>query len=75
MKNKNKQTNPCKCQIKVVTLQAKLGGNNMYTFEPVKFNSEEERLAAKRKMVGMRKEFEARVREIMAKRAEMQAAL
>ena len=47
----------------------------MYTFEPVKFNSEEERLAAKRKMVGMRKEFEARVREIMAKRAEMHAAL
>ena len=52
-----------------------IGERNMYTFEPVKFNSEEERLAAKRRMVGMRKEFEARVREIMAKRAEMQAAL
>lgn len=41
--------------------------NNMYTFEPVKFNSEEERLAAKRRMVGMRKEFEARVRKNMVK--------
>ena len=41
------------------------GENNMYTFAPVKFKSEEERLAAKRRMVGMRKEFEARVREIM----------
>ena len=39
----------------------------MYTFEPVKFNSEEERLAAKHRMVGMRKEFEARVRKIMVK--------
>ena len=47
----------------------------MYNFEPVKFNSEEERLAAKRRMVGMRKEFEARVREIMAKQSEMQVAL
>ena len=47
----------------------------MYTFEPVKFNSEEERLAAKRRMVGMRKEFEVRVREIMAKQSEMQVAL
>ena len=36
----------------------------MYTFEPVKFNSEEERLTALRKMVGMRKIFEARAREI-----------
>ena len=47
----------------------------MYTFEPVKFNSEEERLAAKRRMVGMRKEFEARVREIMTKQSEMQVTL
>lgn len=47
----------------------------MYTFVPVKFNSEEERIAAKRRMVGMRKEFEAHVREIMAKQSEMQAAL
>lgn len=47
----------------------------MYTFAPVKFKSEEERLAAKRRMVGMRKEFEARVREIMDKQSEMQAVL
>ena len=47
----------------------------MYTFKPVKFNSEEERLAAKRRMVGMRKEFEARVREIMAQRTGLQIAL
>ena len=47
----------------------------MYTFEPVKFNSKEERLAAKRKMVGMRKEFETRVREIMAKQSKMQVSL
>lgn len=40
----------------------------MYTFEPVKFNSEEERLAALRKMVGMRKIFEARAREIYEKK-------
>ena len=40
----------------------------------VKFNSEEERLAAKRRMVGMRKEFEERVREIMAKRNGVPAA-
>ena len=44
----------------------------MYKFEPVKFNSEEERLAAKRCMVGLRKEFEARVRKIMAEQTEMQ---
>ena len=47
----------------------------MYTFAPVKFKSEEERLAAKRRMVGMRKEFEARVREIMEKQSEMQDVL
>ena len=40
----------------------------------VKFNSNEERLAAKRRMVGMRKEFEARVGDIMAKRNGMQIA-
>ena len=51
------------------------GGNYMYTFVPVKFNSEEERIAAKRRMVGMRKEFEAHVREIMAKRTGSQMAL
>ena len=41
----------------------------------VKFNSNGERLAAKRRMVGMNKEFEARVREIVTKRTEMHAAL
>ena len=40
----------------------------MYTFKPVKFNSEEERLEALRKMVGMRKIFEARAREIYEKK-------
>ena len=40
----------------------------------VKFNSEEERLAALRKMVGLRKVWEARVRELMAKHPEMQVA-
>ena len=44
----------------------------MYDFKPVIFHSEEERLAAKRKMVGMRKEFEARVRELMAQRPDLQ---
>jgi len=34
----------------------------------VKFNSEEERLAALRKMVGMRKIFEARAREVYEKK-------
>ena len=38
------------------------------------YNTEEERLAALRKMVGMRKVFEARVREVMAKHPEFQAA-
>jgi len=46
----------------------------MYDFKPVKFNSEEERLAAKRRMVGMRKEFEARVKELMAQRTDLQIA-
>ena len=40
----------------------------------VKYNSEEERLAALRKMVGLRKVFEARVNEIMAKHPEFQVA-
>ena len=40
----------------------------------VQFNSEEERLAALRKMVGLRKVFEARVNEIMAKHPEFQTA-
>ena len=33
----------------------------------VRYNSEEERLEALRRMVGLRKVFEARVREIMAR--------
>ena len=41
----------------------------------VKFNSEEERMEALRKMVGLRKVFEARVNEIMARHPEYQAAL
>ena len=40
----------------------------------VKYKTEEERLEALRKMVGMRKVFEARVRELMAKHPEMQVA-
>ena len=40
----------------------------------VKFNSEEERLAALRRMVGLRKVWEARVKEIMAKHPELQVA-
>ena len=37
----------------------------------VKFNSEEERLAALRKMVGLRKVFEGRVKELMAQKPEL----
>ena len=37
----------------------------------VQFSTEEERKAALRKMVGMRQEWETRVREIMAKRNNM----
>ena len=40
----------------------------------VQFKTEEEHLAALRKMVGLRKKFEAHVREIMAKRNGMQIA-
>ena len=47
----------------------------MYNFEPVKYNSKKEHLAALRKMVGMRKEFEAHVKELMAQRTETQVAL
>ena len=36
----------------------------------VKYNSEEERLAALRKMVGQRKVFEARAREMYEKKYE-----
>lgn len=37
----------------------------------VKFNSEEERLAALRRMVGLRKVWEAKVREIIAKNPDL----
>lgn len=40
----------------------------------VKFNSEEERLAALRRMVGLRKVWKAKVREINARNSEMQVA-
>ena len=40
----------------------------------VKFNSEDERLEALRKMVGLRKVWEARVRELMAEHPELQLA-
>ncbi len=40
----------------------------------VKFNSEEERMAALRRMVGLRKVWEARVKEIMAQHPELQVA-
>ena len=50
------------------------GGKTMNEDVFVKFNSKEEHLAALRKMVGLRKEFEARVKEIMAKRNEIQVA-
>ena len=46
----------------------------MIEFVPVVYNSEEERLEALRKMVGMRKVFEARVRELMSKHPEFQSA-
>ena len=51
-----------------------IGEINMSEDVFVKFKNEEEHLAALRKMVGMRKEFETRVREIMAKRKELQVA-
>ena len=37
----------------------------------VKYNTEEERMEALRRMVGLRKVFEARVREIMANRTDL----
>ena len=46
----------------------------MIEFKPVVYNSEEERLEALRKMVGMRKVFEAHVRELMAKHPEFNTA-
>lgn len=46
----------------------------MYNFKPVTYNSEEEHLASLRKMVGLRKEFEARVKELMAQRPDLQVA-
>lgn len=40
----------------------------------VTYKTEEERLEAVRRMIGMRQVFEARVREIMAKRKDLQVA-
>ena len=40
----------------------------------VVYKTEEERLEALRKMVGLRKVWEARVRELMAKHPELQVA-
>ena len=40
----------------------------------VTYKTEEERMAAIRRMVGMRQVFEARVREMMAKRNDLQVA-
>ena len=42
--------------------------------KPIHYNTEEERLEAVRRMVGLRKVFEARVREIMAKQTDFQVA-
>ncbi len=39
--------------------------------EAVTYKTEEERMEALRRMVGLRKVFEARVREIMAKRTDL----
>ena len=41
------------------------------TMEAVTYKTEEERMEALRRMVGLRKVFEARVREIMAKRTDL----
>jgi len=61
-----------KCIIFAADLKKKNKTMNESVF--VKFNSEEERLAALRKMVGLRKIWEARVRELMAEHPEMQVA-
>ena len=42
--------------------------------EPIRYKTEEERLEAVRRMIGLRKVFEARVREIMAKQTDFQVA-
>ncbi len=38
----------------------------------VKYETEEERMDAVRRMIGMRQVFEARVREILSKRKDLQ---
>ena len=38
----------------------------------VKYETEDERMDAVRRMIGMRQVFEARVREIMARRKDLQ---
>ena len=42
--------------------------------KPIHYKSEEERLEAVRRMIGLRQVFEARVREIMAKQTDLQFA-
>ena len=44
------------------------------TMKAVVYKTEEERLEALRKMVGMRKIWEAHIRELMAKHPEYQVA-
>jgi len=44
------------------------------TMKAVVYKTEEERLEALRKMVGMRKIWEAHIRELMANHPEMQVA-
>ena len=50
-------------------VKGKMKGKHM---EAVQFKTEEERMEALRRMVGLRKVFEARVREIMAKQPDLQ---
>ncbi len=51
------------------SVKGKMKGKRM---EAVQFKTEEERMEALRRMVGLRKVFEARVREIMAEREDLQ---
>lgn len=50
------------------------GKRKGYTMEPIHYKSEEERLEAVRRMIGLRQVFEAHVREIMAKQTDLQFA-
>ena len=57
----------CVYQKKSVILQRKIEIDGTVIMEAVIYKTEEERMEALRRMVGLRKVFEARVREIMAK--------